>query len=333
MLGGSPHVRPISAQPTQRPFGPRYPGPPRQPQPLHACASASGHKATVSTAIKKANLPKTRIALPHRARECRFGCVKAKAALSPSPRPRAPACRPTVSRARLIGSVSKIARSAPSRASLAFAIRSDPDMLAEFRKGRAPNHSNCGMRKSLCAIFSWHFSSAAPSLQRLPRTTARDQTPAITMFRATQPAAEPTSRRIIRQTRTAIRATITALKAISTPTTGRQAGATEKPCGWRVVRATCFLAPWPARQTIPPRRMAHCAGVKPASGMEPGATGNVIDLIALALEFWRRISRTGEILRDGTLPSRLTISRDDRPTRLRRRCTPACHLSDIYFPQ
>lgn len=64
VLGGSPHVRPISDQPTQRPFGPRYPGPPRQPQPLHACASASGHKATVSTAIKKANLPKTRITLP-----------------------------------------------------------------------------------------------------------------------------------------------------------------------------------------------------------------------------------------------------------------------------
>jgi hypothetical protein len=32
VVGGFPHVRPISAHPTHRPEGPRYPGPPRVPQ-------------------------------------------------------------------------------------------------------------------------------------------------------------------------------------------------------------------------------------------------------------------------------------------------------------
>jgi hypothetical protein len=43
-VGGLPQTRPMSAQPTQRPLGPRYPGPPRQPQPLHASATATHRK-------------------------------------------------------------------------------------------------------------------------------------------------------------------------------------------------------------------------------------------------------------------------------------------------
>jgi hypothetical protein len=44
--------------------------------------------------------------------------------------------------------------------SIGFATRRDADTLAEFRQGRAPSRSKCGMRKSLCAIFLRHFSSA-----------------------------------------------------------------------------------------------------------------------------------------------------------------------------
>ena len=117
-----------------------------------------------------------------------------------------------------------------------FAIRRDANMLADIRQCCAPNHLNCGMRKSLCAIFSWHFSSAVQSLPRRHKTTGQDQTPPITMFRAIQPAAETTSRRIIRRTRTAVQAITTALKAITTPTTGRQAEATEELCRRRAPR-------------------------------------------------------------------------------------------------
>jgi len=126
-------------------------------------------------------------------------------------------------------------------------------------------------------LFVALFIGGSPSLPRRPKTTGRDQTPAINMFRATQPAAEPTSRRIIRQTRTAIRATTTALKAISTPTTGRQAGATEKLCGVArgarrllscaapklasiIISPARISLPIPARRLIPllPVRSTYC---------------------------------------------------------------------------
>ena len=109
-----------------------------------------------------------------------------------------------------------------------FAIRRDANMLADIRQCCAPNYLNCGMRKIIMRYLLWHFSSAVQSLPRRHKTTGQDQTPPITMFRAIQPAAETTSRRIIRRTRTAVQAITTALKAITTPTTGRQAEATEE---------------------------------------------------------------------------------------------------------
>ena len=52
-VGGSPQVRPISAHPTQRPSGPRYPGPPRQPHPLHTSAEAAIKRPNMANAMKK----------------------------------------------------------------------------------------------------------------------------------------------------------------------------------------------------------------------------------------------------------------------------------------
>jgi hypothetical protein len=141
-----------------------------------------------------------------------------------------------------------------------FAIRRDAHMLADIRHSRAPNHSNCGIRKSLCAIFSWHFSSAVlrhcrvgPKLrdgikpQRSICSGPHNQQRNLRRA-ALSDKPERQSERQLRRSRQS-----------QPPQRADRPGLLRSSAGWRVVRAACFLAPrrsWPASSYRRP--VYHC---------------------------------------------------------------------------
>jgi len=77
VVGGLPHFEFNCFQPTHRPSGPRYPGPPRQPQPVQASkASEEATKKTTANNKRIAHPPKYRQSVPLREAAVSLGSLR-----------------------------------------------------------------------------------------------------------------------------------------------------------------------------------------------------------------------------------------------------------------